>query len=115
METTSRSPRVSCSGSARTPPWRTCCAGGDPAALETYYALDAVGYRLPPLPALERLDVPYLGTVLLEAAGLPLPDAYRERRRLMLLCGGRYHDCPERGEVLRFHRRLLDSALIDPL
>jgi sulfatase-like protein len=88
---------------------------GNPAALESYYALDTIGYRLPPLAALERVDVPYLGTVLLEAAGLPLSDAYRERRRLMLLCQGRYHDCPEREEVLKFHRRLLDSALIDPL
>jgi hypothetical protein len=33
----------------------------------------------------------------------------------MLLCQGRYHDCAEREEVLRFHRRLLDSALLDPL
>ena len=45
--------------------------------------------------------MPYLGTVLLEAAGLPLSDAYRERRRLMLLCQGRYHDCAEREEVLQ--------------
>lgn len=89
--------------------------GGNPAALDTYYALDTVGYRLPPLTALERVDVPYLGTLLLEAAGLPLSDAYRERRRLMLLCQGRYHDCPEREEMLKFHRRLLDSALLDPL
>lgn len=88
---------------------------GDPAALESYYALDTIGYPLPPLAALERVDVPYLGTILLEAAGLPLSEAYRERRRLMLLCQGRYHDCAAREEVLRFHRRLLDSALIDPL
>jgi hypothetical protein len=88
---------------------------GNAAALESYYALDAVGYRLPPLAAPESVDLPYLGTVLLEAAGLPLSDTHRERRRLMLLCQGRYHDCPEREEVLRFHRRLLDSALIDPL
>ena len=89
--------------------------GGNQAALESYYTLDTIGYRLPPLAALERVDVPYLGTVLLEAAGLPLSDAYRERRRLMLLCRGRYHDCAEREEVLKFHRRLLDSALLDPL
>ncbi|MBI5830016.1 MAG: hypothetical protein HZB20_10880 [Chloroflexi bacterium] len=89
--------------------------GGNPVALDTYYALDTVGYRLPPLTALERVDVPYLGTLLLEAAGLPLSDVYRERRRLMLRCQGRYHDCPEREEMLKFHRRLIDSALLDPL
>ena len=48
---------------------------------------------------------------MLEAAGLPLSDAYRERRRLMLLCRGRYHDCAERDEVLKFHRRLVDGGL----
>jgi hypothetical protein len=89
-------------------------SGGD-AARTTYYAVDAVRYRPPPLPGLESLDVAYLGTVLIEAAGLPLPDSYRERRRLMLLCAGRYHDCPARAEVLRFHRRLIASGLMKAL
>ena len=75
-------------------------ASGSDAARTTYYAIDAVRYRPPPLPRLEMLDVAYLGTVLIEAAGLPLPDSYRERRRLMLLCAGRYHDCPAREEIL---------------
>ena len=90
-------------------------ASGNAAARLTYYALDVVHYRPPPLASLDALDVPYLGTVILEAAGLPLSDAYRERRRLMLLCRGRYHDCPARDEVLRFHRRLLDAGLLRPL
>jgi hypothetical protein len=63
----------------------------------------------------DTLDVAYLGTMLLEAAGIPLSDSHRERRRLMLLCQGRYHDCPARDEVLRFHRRLLDSGLMKAL
>lgn len=90
-------------------------ASGSQAARTSYYALDAVRYRPPPLASLDTLDVAYLGTVLLEAAGLPLPDSYRERRRLMLLCGGRYHDCPARDEVLRFHRRLIESGLMKAL
>ena len=90
-------------------------ASGNAAARLTYYALDVVRYRPPPLASLDALDVPYLGTVILEAAGLPLSDACRERRRLMLLCRGRYHDCPARDEVLRFHRRLLDAGLLRPL
>jgi hypothetical protein len=89
-------------------------SGGD-AARTTYYAIDGVRYRPPPPPRLESLDVAYLGTVLIEAAGLPLPDSYRERRRLMLLCAGRYHDCPARAEVLRFHRRLIASGLMKAL
>jgi hypothetical protein len=89
-------------------------SGGD-AAHMTYYAVDAVRYRPPPLPSLDTLDVAYLGTMLLEAAGVPLSDAHRERRRLMLLCKGRYHDCPAREEVLRFHRRLIDAGLMKAL
>ena len=86
---------------------------GNTAALTTYYALDGVGYRLPPLAAITSIDIPYLGTVILEAAGLPLPESHRERKRLMLLCSGRYHDCPAREEILKFHRRLIDAGLLD--
>jgi hypothetical protein len=85
----------------------------DSAALITYYAVDAVRFQPSPLPVLETLDVPYLGTVILEAARLPLSDAYRERKRLMALCNGRYVGCIERNEILLFQRRLLDSGLID--
>lgn len=83
---------------------------GNPAALVTYYAVDGVRYRPPSLPNLEILDVPYLPSVILAAAGLPVSDAYRERLRLMMLCEGRYHGCPE---VPGFHRRLIDSGIID--
>lgn len=83
------------------------------AALTTYYAIDAVRYQPPGLPALDYLDVPYLGTMVLDAARLPLSDAYRERKRLMLLCNGRYRDCPLQDEILTFQRRLIDSGLVE--
>jgi hypothetical protein len=83
------------------------------AALTTYYAIDAVRYQPPPLPAVGSLDVPYLGTIVLEAARLPLSDSYRARRRLMLLCKGRYHDCSAQDEILEFQRRLIDAGLVD--
>ncbi|HJZ42131.1 MAG TPA: sulfatase-like hydrolase/transferase [Hyphomicrobiaceae bacterium] len=85
---------------------------GNQAALMTYYAVDGVRYRPPPLPELEVLDIPYLGTVMLDAAGLPLSDAYRERKRLMAVCKGRHHGCPE---ILEFNRRLIDSRIVDAL
>jgi hypothetical protein len=31
----------------------------------------------------------------------------------MLLCKGRYHDCPVRDEVMKFHRRLVDSGVVN--
>ena len=67
---------------------------------------------MPALPQFETLDVPYLGTVILDLAGLPLSDSHRERKRLMELCKGRYHGCAQREEILVFHRRLIDSGVM---
>lgn len=78
----------------------------------TYYAMEGLNYPLKPLPEHEVLDVPYFGTVLLEAAGLPLSDAQKERKRLMAVCGGRYDGCKPESEILAFHRRLIDSGLL---
>lgn len=78
----------------------------------TYYAARGVNYRVRPMPPFEVLDVPYLGTVILDLAGLPLPASHEERKKLMLLCKGRYFSCPQREQVLQFHRRLIDSGLI---
>jgi hypothetical protein len=79
----------------------------------TFYAVEGLNYEPPPLPAVETLDVPYLGGVLIEAAGLPLSDAYAERKRLIGSCKGRYYGCERREEILSFHRRLIDSGLLD--
>jgi hypothetical protein len=78
----------------------------------TYYAVQGVNYAVPPLPAYDTLDVSYLGSVILDLAGLPLPDSHRERLWLMSLCEGRYYSCSRRGEILRFHRRLIDSGIL---
>jgi Sulfatase len=78
----------------------------------TYYAARGINYRVPTLPQFETLDVPYLGTAILDAAGVPLSDSHRERKRLMLLCKGRYQTCEHRDEILLFHRRLIDSGVM---
>jgi hypothetical protein len=79
----------------------------------TYYSVDGLNYTPPPMPDLETLDVPYIGAVLLDAARLPVSDAYRERLRLMHVCDGRYYTCPKTDEILGFHRRLIDSGLVE--
>jgi phosphoglycerol transferase MdoB-like AlkP superfamily enzyme len=78
----------------------------------TYYATRGLNYRVPAAPQFETLDVAYLGTVVLDLAGLPLSDSHRERKRLMDLCKGRYYGCKEREEILAFHRRLIDSGVM---
>jgi phosphoglycerol transferase MdoB-like AlkP superfamily enzyme len=79
----------------------------------TYYSIDGINYRPPPMPDVETLEVPYLGSVLLEAARLPLSESYQERLRLLKLCDGRYFTCARKNEILGFHRRLIDSGLVD--
>jgi phosphoglycerol transferase MdoB-like AlkP superfamily enzyme len=79
----------------------------------TYYAVEGINYSPPPLPEVEVLDVPYLPVVILDAAGLPLSDSFRERQRLLTACKGRYFTCEQRGAILAFHRRLIDSGLVD--
>lgn len=79
----------------------------------TYYKVDGINYDPPPLPDVDAVDVPYLGTILLKAARLPLPEDYRERLRLLDVCGGRYYTCAKQRQILSFHRRLIDSGLVD--
>ncbi len=78
----------------------------------TYYAAEGINFKLPPLPEVEVLDVPYLGTLMLKLAGLPMSEASAERLRLMERCGGRYYTCAKSEEILAFHRRLIDSGLL---
>lgn len=79
----------------------------------TYFAIEGINYKPPSMPPVEILDVPYLGSVILRAAGLPLSDSMHERERLMLVCGGAYHGCRNQDLILGFHRRLIDSGIID--
>jgi len=85
----------------------------DSRGLLTYYSVDGVNYSPPSLPEIDVLDVPYLGTMMLQAARLPLPDSYQERLRLLALCQGRYFTCEKSQAILAFHRRLMDSGLIE--
>lgn len=78
----------------------------------TYYAAHGINYAVPPLPAVDVLDVAYLGSVVLDLAGLPLSDSHRERLRLLAACKGRYYDCADRSAILAFHRRLMNSGLV---
>ena len=80
----------------------------------TYFAVDGVNFRPQTSPAIDPTDVAYLSSLILYSAGLPLPDSYTERLRLMRVCGGKYYDCPDRDQILGFHRRLIDAGLLNP-
>lgn len=81
-------------------------------AFLTFFAINGVNFtpRAHQLP--DIVDVPYIGTMLQVAAGLPLSDSYAARKRLLAACDGRYHGCEDQDRVLDFHRKLIDSALL---
>ena len=85
---------------------------GSPGPFITFYAIQGSNLAVPPLPAYDPLDIAYVGTVMLEAAGLPLSAAERERKRLMVACAGRYFGCEPRSQILAFHRRLINSGFV---
>ena len=79
----------------------------------TYYALhgvaqDGLDARLPR----QRLDIAYLSTLLLKAAGLPLDEVFQLRERAWRECGGRYAGC-EQPVIGELHRLLLDRQHLD--
>ena len=79
--------------------------------MRTYYAVIGWNYTVPSMPDLDIIDAVYLGQIVLKLAGLPLSEAQQERKRFMMLCKGRYFSCPERRQILEFHRRLINSGL----
>jgi hypothetical protein len=78
---------------------------------QTFFTVNGVRFE-PEFTSPALLDVPYLGTVLLEAAGLPLSDAHAGRTRLKRLCDGMWFDCPKRDHILSFQRQLLDDGIV---
>jgi phosphoglycerol transferase MdoB-like AlkP superfamily enzyme len=78
---------------------------------QTFFTINGVRF-VPKISSPDILDVPYLGTVLMESAGLPLSDAHAGRKRLKELCGGLWFDCPNRDHILSFHRRLLNDGFV---
>ena len=85
---------------------------GSPGPFITFYAMAGNFFLVPPLPAYDPLDIAYVGTIMLEAAGLPLSAAQQERKRLMVACEGRYFGCEPRSQILAFHRRLINSGFV---
>ena len=85
---------------------------GSPGPFITFYAMEGNSISVPLLPAYDPLDIAYVGTIMLEAAGLPLSAAQRERKRLMVACEGRYFGCEPRSQILAFHRQLINSGFV---
>lgn len=84
-------------------------------AYRTFFtAADSEGpVALPGLPPKNPLDIAYLGTAILDAAGIPGNDIFLDLRELAALCGGRFFACPNRDRVDDHLRRRIAGGLLD--
>ena len=77
-------------------------AAGQNSSRVTYFKLDT-SYAMPKLPRYEALDIIYLGSLLLDAAGVP-KDAYYQANTLMRdRCQGQYLNCKDRKLISAYH------------
>ncbi|MGI9400563.1 MAG: sulfatase-like hydrolase/transferase [Rhizobiaceae bacterium] len=82
--------------------------------LKTFYAIEGINRELQPTSTStgSDLDIAFLGTVALQATGLPLDPIYSERIKLMAECGSDYFAC-DSARKLKFHRVLVELGLVD--
>ncbi len=83
-------------------------------AFRTFYAIEGLNivpdlgtWRLPP-----KLDIAFLGTVALQAAGVPLDPVASTRASLLDECGSAYFAAPSERKR-SFHRTLVELGAID--
>ena len=87
-------------------------APDDPRQFETFYAIEAVNFEPAIASVPEKLDIAMLGTVALQASGLPLDAVSATRASLIDEVGALYMATPSQRKN-RFHRTLVDQGLID--
>lgn len=101
---------------------RSLAEAATPAALDdwgsiayrTYYRIAGLGRPLArPLPEVDRLGISFLGTTILEAAGLPLDPVHRELASLRDRCDGRVEGCADRARLDRHLRMLVNAGMLD--
>jgi hypothetical protein len=88
-------------------------AGDERRSFRTFYAIEALNMpdRLVPGRGAD-LDIAFLGTVVLQQAGLPLDPVFATRASLLEQCRETYFASPSERKR-RFHRTLVDLGLID--
>lgn len=88
----------------------------DPAYYTTYYAIDTVNYRpAGKMPSHDTAAAAYLGTILLQLAGLPLNPAAQFQAPLIERCQGLFVECDGGEAARRFNGWLLRHGLLNGL
>jgi hypothetical protein len=82
--------------------------------LKTFYAIEGINMEpvAMPVPPGAPLDVAFLGTMALQAAGLPLDWIFATRAGLFYDCGSAYFNSTSERKK-RFHRSLVDLGVVD--
>ncbi len=78
------------------------------AMFDSFYRLEGVNFEPKYAKAPAVIEIGYLANVILEAAGLPLDEAFTLRRRLMDDCKGLWFRCGDQNRVVELHRRLVE-------
>jgi hypothetical protein len=80
----------------------------------TFYAMESLNGACDRLVSGQGadLDIAFLGTVILQQAGLPLDGVFATRASLLEQCGAAYFACSSERKR-RFHRTLVQMGLID--
>ncbi len=68
----------------------------------TYYMIKS-NFAGPPLPSYPMLDIAYLPTMVLQAAGLPEDSYFDAATELRERCQGRYDDCPDKALLASYY------------
>ena len=82
---------------------------------ETFYAIEGINMDVAPVPALypdRALEIAFLGTVAMQAAGLPLDAISATRASLLDECGDDYFSSTSERKR-QFHRTLVDRGIVD--
>ena len=90
----------------------------DPAAsprYDTFYRLDGIGIDATRAAPSSPIEIGYLGTVMMEAAGLPLDASYQLRREALHACAGLLFRCSDQARVMELHRALVERGDFVPV
>ena len=68
----------------------------------TYYMVKS-NFAGPPLPSYPALDIAYLPTMVIQAAGLPADAYFAAETRLRERCNGRFDDCPDKALLASYY------------
>ena len=82
--------------------------------LKTFYAIEGINMEPVSNPATPGtpLDVAFLGTIALQAGGLPLDEIFATRAGLFYDCGSAYFNSTSERKR-QFHRSLVDLGVVD--